>query len=139
MPFMISLNPQAANTNTGRFLNMFATVIAACWLSAPGNELRGYCLQPPDKKQSFSEFFQPQKFLRSTSVGSIIMGVSLGVGTLATPQVERLVGALKEYLAKNPIGYVLIVLFALHQVLENRRSQDIALAVKDKDSAKAKA
>merc|ERR1712176_231171 len=115
-------NPQAANTNAGRFLNMFATVIAACWLSAPGNELRGYCLQPPDKKQSFGEFFQPAKFLRSTSVGSVIMAISLGVGTLATPQVEKFVAKLKEYMKTNPLGYLLIILFAVHQVLENRRA-----------------
>merc|ERR1711933_250237 len=131
MPMMIGFNPQAANTNSGRFINMFCTVIAACWLSAPGNELRGYCLQPPEKRQSFSEFFQPQKFLRSTSVGSIIMGISLGVGTLATPQVEKLFAMAKEYLAKNPVGYVLIVLFALHQVLENRRQQEIVHAIED--------
>merc|ERR1712039_630463 len=131
MPFMISLNPQAANTNAGRFINMFATVIAACWLSAPGNELRGYCLQPPEKKQSFGEFFQPQKFLRSTSVGSIIMGVSLGVGTLATPQMEKLVNMLKAYLATHPIGYLLIALFTAHQVLENQRKKDVVNAVAD--------
>merc|ERR1711933_82702 len=129
MTFMVGLNPKRAGTNSGRFTNMFVTVIAACWLSAPGNELRGYCLQPPEKRQSFSEFFQPQKFLRSTSVGSIIMGISLGVGTLATPQVEKLFAVAKEYLAKNPVGYVLIVLFALHQVLENRRQQNLVLAL----------
>merc|ERR1711948_33725 len=105
--------------------------IAACWLSAPGNELRGYCLQPPEKKQSFGEFFQPQKFLRSTSVGSIIMGVSLGVGTLATPQMEKLVNMLKAYLAKHPIGYLLLALFAAHQVMENRRNKDLVKAVAD--------
>merc|ERR1719222_1245919 len=138
MAFMVGLNPKAAGTNSGRFTNMFVTVIAACWLSAPGNELRGYCLQPPSSKQSFGDFFQPQKFLRSTSVGSIIMGISLGVGTLATPQVEKLMASLKEYLSKNPIGVLLIVLFALHQVLENRRNDDLTLAIKDKDSTKAK-
>merc|ERR1712232_72776 len=138
MAFMIGLDPKKASTNSGRFINMFVTVIAACWLSAPGNELRGYCLQPPASKQSFGDFFQPQKFLRSTSVGSIIMGISLGVGTLATPQVEKLVGALKDYLSKNPIGVLLIVLFALHQVLENRRNQDAVLNIKEKDASKAK-
>merc|ERR1712039_878440 len=129
MAYMVGLNPKAAGTHGGRFTNMFVTVIAACWLSAPGNELRGYCLQPPEKRQSFSEFFQPQKFLRSTSVGSIIMGISLGVGTLATPQVEKMFAIVKEYLAKNPVGYVLIVLFALHQVLENRRQNNLVVAL----------
>merc|ERR1712176_1231700 len=129
MAYMVGLNPKAAGTNSGRFTNMFVTVIAACWLSAPGNELRGYCLQPPEKKQSFSEFFQPQKFLRSTSVGSVIMGVSLGVGTLVTPQMEKLVTMLKAYLTKHPIGYLLIALFAAHQVLETQRKKDLVMAV----------
>jgi len=131
MNFMIGLNPEFAKSNMGRFVNMFATVFAACWLSAPGNELRGYCLQPPERKQTMVDFFQPAKFLRSTSVGSIIMAISLGVGTLATPQVEALVAKVKEYFAKNPIGYVLVILFALHQVLESRRSSQMVQALED--------
>jgi len=125
MAFMVGLNPQRAGTNAGRFTNMFATVIAACVLSAPGNELRGYCLQPAERRQSFGDFFQPAKFVRSTSVGAVIMAISLGVGTLATPQVEKLVAKLKEYFAKNPIGILLVVLFALHQVLETRRQKQM--------------
>lgn len=138
MAFMVGLNPERAGTNGGRFLNMFVTVIAACWLSAPGNELRGFCLQPPDRKQAFAQFFQPAKFLRSTSVGSIIMAVSLGVGTLATPQVEKFVAKIRDYLKNNPMGYMLIVLFALHQVLENRRNQAAVLAIENKSAAAAK-
>merc|ERR1719433_1825885 len=124
MAYMVALNPKRANTNFGRFINMFVTVIAACGLSAPGNELRGYCLQPPNKRQSFGEFFQPSKFVRSTSVGALIMAVSLGVGTLATPQVEKLWTTLRNFLRQNPMGYLLVVLFALHQVLENRRQHE---------------
>merc|ERR1719215_1438852 len=100
---MISLNPEAANTTAGRCMNMFLTVIAACVLSAPGNELRGYCLQPANRKQSMVDFFQPAKFVRSTSIGAFIMAISLGVGTLATPQVERLWSTLRNYLKTNPI------------------------------------
>jgi len=122
MAFMVSLAPEKAGTNSKRFINMFATVMAACVLSAPGNELRGYCLQPPDRRQSFGVFFQPQKFARSTVIGALIMSISLGVGTLATPQVEKLWGTLRDYLKKNPIAYLLIVFFALHQVLEMRRN-----------------
>merc|ERR1719411_1644432 len=110
MAFMVGLNPKQANTNAGRFTNMFVTVIAACVLSAPGNELRGYCLQPPEKKQSFADFFQPAKFARSTSVGAVIMAISLGVGTLATPQVEKLVENLKAYMSKNPLSFLLVIL-----------------------------
>merc|ERR1712217_576736 len=112
-------------TNLGRFTNMFATVIAACVLSAPGNELRGYCLQSPDKALPFKDFFKPEKFVRSTSVGALIMAISLGVGTLATPQVEKLVSSLRAYFKANPLGIVLVVLFALHNALESRRQQQL--------------
>jgi hypothetical protein len=128
---MVARNPEFAKTNLGRFLNMFCTVIAACVLSAPGNELRGYCLQPPNKRQSFSDFFQPSKFVRSTSVGAVIMGISLGVGTLATPQVEKIFGYLREYLKTHPVGYLLIILFALGQVLEARRNAAMVKALED--------
>eukprot|EP00933_Yihiella_yeosuensis_P061599 TRINITY_DN64426_c0_g1_i1.p1 TRINITY_DN64426_c0_g1~~TRINITY_DN64426_c0_g1_i1.p1 ORF type:complete len:282 (+),score=56.58 TRINITY_DN64426_c0_g1_i1:71-916(+) len=130
--YLYNLNPERAGTNFGRFINMFFTVIAACVLSAPGNELRGYCLQPPDKRQSFADFFQPAKFVRSTSVGALIMAISLGVGTLATPQVEKLFAAVKGYLQTNPVGYLLVVLFALNQVLEMRRHSELVQAVEDK-------
>ena len=87
LAFLTRLNPAFASTRMGRIVNMFATVVAACVLSAPGNALRGYCLQPPDRKQSFGDFFQPAKIIRSTSVGAIIMGISTAIGTTATPQV----------------------------------------------------
>jgi len=125
MALMVSLNPAAAGTNVGRFTNMFVTVMAACVLSAPGNELRGFCLQPADRRQSMSDFFKPVKFVRSTSVGALIMAVSLGVGTLATPQVERLWGALREYLKKSPLGYLLLALFAVQWALDARRHAQV--------------
>merc|ERR1711974_283558 len=94
--------------------------IMACVLSAPGNELRGYCLQSPEKALPFRDFFKPEKFLRSTSVGALIMAVSLGVGTLATPQVEKLWGAIRDYLKKHPVSYILVILFGVNQVLQMR-------------------
>lgn len=130
--FMVSLAPDKAGTNSRRFLNMFVTVIAACVFSAPANEFRGYTLQPPATRKSFGEFFQPNKFVRSTSVGALIMAFSLGIGTLATPQVEKMYMAIKEYCKSNPLSYVLIVLFLIHQVLESRRASQISKAVKDK-------
>ena len=74
---------------------MFATVMVARVLSAPGNELRAYRLQPPDCRQSFRDFFQPLKVIESVSVGAVIMGAILAIGTMATPQVEN-VGILAE-------------------------------------------
>lgn len=127
--FLISLNPAFANSTMGRVVNMFTTVVAACVLSAPGNELRGYCLQPAERKQSFSDFFQPIKFIRSTSVGAVIMGISLAIGSLATPQVERLVSKLREYLQKNPVSYILLILFFLQQILQMRRQAELVQAI----------
>mmetsp|Transcript_7370 Transcript_7370/g.12799 ORF Transcript_7370/g.12799 Transcript_7370/m.12799 type:complete len:295 (+) Transcript_7370:58-942(+) len=127
--FLISLNPSFGNSMLGRVVNMFATVVAACVLSAPGNELRGYCLQPPDRKQSFADFFQPIKFIRSTSVGAVIMGISLAIGTLATPQVEKFVAVLKEYMQKNPVSYILLILFTLQQILQMRRQAELVKAI----------
>ncbi|CAD7938041.1 unnamed protein product [Amoebophrya sp. A25] len=115
---MISRNPQFAQTNTGRFFNMFITVFSACVLSAPGNEYRGYCLQPKGKEKPFVEFFQPQNFLRSTVIGSTIMSTALGAGALVTPQVTALVDKMKAYLDANPLSYCIIALFLAHRVLE---------------------
>lgn len=123
--FMVNLDPSRAGTNLWRFINMFVTVIFACVISAPGNELRGYFLQPADRRLPFDQFFKPEKFVRSTSVGALIMAVSLGVGTLSTPQVEKLWAKAREYLKANPFGYLVLILFALHQVLESRRHKEL--------------
>lgn len=131
MAYMVTLNLADNASNKGRFLNMFVTVIASCVISAPGNELRGYVLQPPAKRQGMLEFFQPSKFVRSTSVGALIMAVSLGVGTLATPQVEKLWMTIREYLKTNPVSYLLVVLFAIHQILEARRNANVCAALED--------
>jgi len=136
MTFMVGLNPARANTNFGRFVNMFTTVIAACVLSAPGNELRGYCLQPADRRQSVVDFFQPAKFVRSTSIGAVIMAISLGIGTLATPQVEKLSTTLRNYLKSNPISYLLVILFAVSKVLDARREKKMLAAIADAPSNK---
>jgi len=135
--FLFALNPERAGTNLGRFLNMFATVIAACVISAPGNELRGYTLQPPNKRLSFGEFFQPSKFIRSTSVGAVIMAISLGVGTLATPQVEKMVAAVRTYFRNQPLGFLMMIFFCLHHMIESRRHGEV-MALKN-EPAKSKA
>lgn len=127
----LAANPEYSKTNAGRFMNMFITVIASCVISAPGNELRGFMLQPANKRQSFGEFFQPQKFARSTSIGAMIMGVALGFGALATPKVEAYVGSIRKYLASNPSSYLIIFLFLLHTYLENKRNQKQVQAIED--------
>lgn len=74
------------------------TVFLACILSSPGNEWRGYTLQPKDAngkpKLSFGEYFKPVNYVRSTGIGATIMGVALGVGMFVTPYVEQFVSFL---------------------------------------------
>jgi hypothetical protein len=70
------------------------TVFFACILSSPGNEWRGYTLQPKDRKLPFAEYFKPVNYARSTGVGATIMGVALGVGMFVTPYVEQFVSFL---------------------------------------------
>jgi len=123
--------PEYSKTNAGRFTNMFITVIASCVISAPGNELRGFMLQPAGKRQSFGEFFQPQKFVRSTSIGAMIMGIALGFGALATPKVEAFASSIRKYLSKNPASYLIIILFLLHTYLENKRHRAQIAAIED--------
>lgn len=108
-PKLIARDPKWAQTDAGRFTNMFMTILAAAVLSAPGNELRGFCLQPPGRAKPFGEFFQPQKFIRSTSVGALIMAISLGVGTVMTPRAERLWAFIKDFLQRNPAGWVVVI------------------------------
>jgi hypothetical protein len=127
----LAANPEYSKTNAGRFLNMFITVIASCVISAPGNELRGFMLQPANKRQSFGEFFQPQKFVRSTSIGAMIMGIVLGFGAIATPKVEAYTASIRKLLASNPLSYVMIVLFLYHTYLENKRNRAQLAAIQD--------
>jgi len=121
--FLHQRDPAFASTNTGRFVNMFFTVMASCVFSAPGNEIRGYMLQPKDKQIAFGEFFEPAKFLRSTIVGTLIMSTSLSTGAVCTPKVEELVSKLRAYLAKNELSYLIIVLFLLHQYLNWKKKE----------------
>jgi len=73
------------------------TVFAACIISSPGNEWRGYTLQPPNKKLAFADYFKPINYARSTGVGATIMGIALSVGMLVTPYAEMVFAYLKEH------------------------------------------
>lgn len=129
--------PELNKTAGGRFLAMFSTAIAACILSAPGNELRGYYLQPPAKRQSFGDFFQPVKFVRSTSVGATNLGISLGVGTLVVGPAQVAVHASKEYLTSNPGASIAITLWFVHQYLARQRHAELTLLL-SKDTEESK-
>ena len=88
--------PGLTKTTTGRILAMFITVVAACIKSSPGNEWRGYTLQPADRKKPVGEIFQLIRYLRSTSIGAVVMGTSLGVSTVVGPPVQRALPLLKD-------------------------------------------
>lgn len=90
---LFGLFPALAATATGRSLLLFPTVLGACVLSSPGNELRGYYLQPKEKRLGFKEFFQPKNYVRSTTAGAIIMGISIMLGGLITPPIQSVAGA----------------------------------------------
>jgi len=115
---LIGRNAEFAKSNLGRFVNMFLTVAAACVISAPGNEFRGFMLQPKDRSLPFGEFFQPIKFIRSTFIGMTIMSTALASGALATPVVESYFNRLRAYLSDNPLSYLLIALFFGHHYLK---------------------
>merc|ERR1712039_686753 len=84
------------------------TVWAACIISSPGNEWRGYTLQPADRRLPFGEYFKPVNYVRSTGVGATIMGIALMFGMLVTPYAEMLFGYLKEHVAISLGALVLI-------------------------------
>jgi len=73
------------------------TVFAACIISSPGNEWRGYTLQPPNRKLPFAEYFKPVNYVRSTGVGATIMGIALMVGMLVTPYAEVAFAFVKQH------------------------------------------
>ena len=82
--------PGLSNSTAGRFLAMFLTVIAASLISSPGNEWRGFNLQPADRKKSASEFFQFDRYVRSTTIGALVMGLSLGIATIVSSPIQRI-------------------------------------------------
>lgn len=70
----------------------------SCIISSPGNELRGYYLQPKEKRLGFKAFFQPSNYLRSTIAGALIMATSLGIGTYVTAPVRMAVAAIRAFI-----------------------------------------
>lgn len=94
--FMQAKYPHMSTTTEGRIFQMFITVVSACVISSPGNELRGYMLQPKDSRKSFAEFFQLNRYVRSTSVGALVMGASLGLATVIGPPVQAFLPRIKN-------------------------------------------
>ena len=110
--------PNLNKTAEGRVLGMFLTVVFACLLSSPGNEWRGYSLQPENNRKTMTEFFQLPRYLRSTVIGALVMGTSLGVATLVGPQVEKLLSKDKKALIA-----LLLVILAAKQISSHHSNQ----------------
>lgn len=127
---LLASYPELAKSAGGKFMLMFLTVLASCLISAPGNELRGYYLQPEGKRQSFSKFFKPHKFVRSTAVGALIMSTALGFGTLATEPAKALVEKVKNYFSDNPLAVVIIAALVVHESRAAARHAELVEAKK---------
>ncbi len=101
--------PDLSKTNGGRILAMFMSVVVACIVSSPGNELRGFLLQPVDKRRTLSDFFQFERYVRSTLIGAFVMGLSLGLATLVAPPVQR---GLSHITNRNFLAFALLIAVA---------------------------
>lgn len=73
---------------------LFIVVIAGCLVSAPFNEWRGFLLQSKGQELTFSEFFKPSNFVRSTSLGALKQGIALAVGYWCAPPAQQFVKGL---------------------------------------------
>jgi len=103
----------APETFTAKAVVFGITIWAACIISSPCNEWRGYTLQPPDKKLPFGEYFKPVNYARSTGIGATIMGVALCIGMLVTPYAEQCCAVMKDNALYTGIALAIIVIAAL--------------------------
>jgi len=88
------------------------TIFAACIISSPGNEWRGYTLQPKDRKLPFAVYFKPINYVRSTGVGASIMGIALMTGQLVTPYAEMLWALAKDNALYSGVAVAIVVIAA---------------------------
>jgi hypothetical protein len=119
--FLLAANPNIMKTTSGRFKTMFLTVLFSCVVSAPGNELRGFVLQPKASAKPFLDFFAPVKTIRSTVMGGLIMSLSLATGVACTPFAEALFTNLKATFRKQPLALVLVLVMLADKMSQNKR------------------
>lgn len=124
MAWLIGKDPSIMKTPKGAAKAMFLTVLFSCVVSAPGNELRGYMLQPKGKEKPFLEFFDPAKTVRSTTIGGLIMATSLALGAFSTPYVQRVVTFLRDVMRHDPLGGFLLAILLVNGILAHRRHQN---------------
>ena len=100
--------PSLRHSARGQFIAMFITALAACILSSPFNELRGYSLQPKAKQKSFGEFFKPEKYVRSTVVGASNLALALATGKLVVDPVKVFLARLRQHV--SPGVFIVLIL-----------------------------
>eukprot|EP00929_Paragymnodinium_shiwhaense_P040781 TRINITY_DN2123_c0_g1_i1.p1 TRINITY_DN2123_c0_g1~~TRINITY_DN2123_c0_g1_i1.p1 ORF type:complete len:287 (-),score=67.92 TRINITY_DN2123_c0_g1_i1:309-1169(-) len=138
MGWLMAANKDIMKTAGGRFKAMFMTVLFSCVVSAPGNELRGFVLQPKGREKPFFEFFDPVKTIRSTTIGGIIMSTSLATGVACTPYAETLFKTLKALFTKDPLGAIVLVFLLYSKWAESQRLARMEQAVEEKCSSSSK-
>lgn len=106
LPKLTKKTPPLAPTPPGNRATATANRLPArsCIISSPGNELRGYYLQPKEKRLGFKAFFQPSNFLRSTIAGAILMATSLAVGTYVTGPVRAAFAAIRALVMSKALS-----------------------------------
>mmetsp|Transcript_70548 Transcript_70548/g.169024 ORF Transcript_70548/g.169024 Transcript_70548/m.169024 type:complete len:306 (-) Transcript_70548:192-1109(-) len=105
----------SADSKLGQAAIFGLTIFAACIISSPCNEWRGFTLQQPDKKLPFHIYFKPVNYARSTGVGATIMGIALASGFLVTPYAEQFFGWLKTNPAYTAVLVVMVGAIAYRQ------------------------
>jgi hypothetical protein len=139
--WLMAADPKIMTTGAGRFKAMFMMALFACVVSAPGNEIRGFVLQPKGKEKPFMEFFDPVKTVRSTTIGGLIMSMSLATGAYCTPFVEAIYHKIKESAKTDPLGAMLILfmlLDKLHRQIKDKAMESKIAAIAEYQTGNAK-
>jgi len=90
---------------------LFSVVLGGCIISAPFNEIRGFLLQSAGKKMTFSEFFKPVNFIRSTSLGALNQAIAVATGYWLTPIVANYARRAHDAVESgNPLAFFAVIL-----------------------------
>jgi len=92
---LAAASPALAATARGQSLLSFLAISCGMLASAPGNELRAYCLQPRHRRLPPREFFRLGPFLRSALLGALIPSTAIVLGQLLVSEATSLLGCLR--------------------------------------------
>lgn len=128
--------PDLRKSATGQFIKMFITALAACIISSPFNELRGYSLQPPSRRTSFSKFFKPVNYARSTAVGATNLALALATGRMVVDPMKVFLTKLREIV--HPAVFVFGVIAVLVAIKSRTKKKEIENTESDKTTESEK-